>query len=310
MELMNSAKAEEEQQKAIFSRAERESEKTSRVEQDLIRDMNVAPGRHLGVPQQEDIQSIEEPQEDSGVLFSQGGDDESDHDRMQVPSSKPMSKANVPSGDDEGDDSISESDDESEDDLGEMVEVIGFTWSTVQPKFLVRWSKGGKLRHPASVVLIDFPNEALKVLWKGYRNKLQVMDWVNGLDCMKSVVDGWKDIESYAANLQWDGSFVVSNVAAQKKRTRPVKAKKRNAFGDLMDECVVGTPTLKETPTLTEAPGTASTTTPTLKEAPATLGKETPPTTYHDTVPTLVTPPVLDATTPTIPTIPAEKQGE
>jgi hypothetical protein len=37
---------------------------------------------------------------------------------------------------------------------------------------------------------------------------------VNGLKIMREAVVGWKDIESYAADHQWEGSFEVPMVAA------------------------------------------------------------------------------------------------
>jgi hypothetical protein len=111
-----------------------------------------------------------------------------------------------------------------------MLSVVQFRWCKSEPEFLVRWSKKGVIANPADLVLLDMPDECLKILWKRYRKDMVVMDWINSLVVMKKAVKGWKDIESFAAKERWEGSYVVSNVAAGPKT-------KKNSFGELMDTC-------------------------------------------------------------------------
>jgi hypothetical protein len=40
-----------------------------------------------------------------------------------------------------------------------------------------------------------------------YHPQIHVMDWINGMKVMKQTVRGWKDIETYARQNQWEGAF-------------------------------------------------------------------------------------------------------
>jgi hypothetical protein len=149
-----------------------------------------------GAPAQEQTREGEEmennePQEDTIVWTNSGGGY----------SSSSSSK----SGDD--------------DDWGEFIEILSFNWKT--KRFLIDWEKGGRREHNAKVVIEDWPEEALEVLWREHRDKLHVRAWVDKL--MKKKENGYIDIENYAAQRNWEGSYDRPAVA-----TAPVGGKGMN----------------------------------------------------------------------------------
>jgi hypothetical protein len=221
--------ARNQERESLMQRAQASAAANNKLEQDLFGQMHsgtrdvtlVVPGEA-------------EPQEDSGPFCD--GNEDSDN---VVVGSKPKRIVKSKAGGSRKKKAkiIEEVEDE---DWGDMMDVIGFHWSTVeQPEFIVRWSKGGKLKHPAGVVLADFTEEALLVLWKGYRNVMPIVNWINGLDCMKEIVDGWDGFESYAARLGWVlGSFVDPGVAVAKVEKTRGKKVKGNAFAEMLEECL------------------------------------------------------------------------
>ena len=60
----------------------------------------------------------------------------------------------------------------------------------------------------------DWHDEALGAIWDRYRDNPRVMDWVNGLPFIASVVPGWRDLETYAYQHGWRGSREIPVAAA------------------------------------------------------------------------------------------------
>ena len=101
----------------------------------------------------------------------------------------------------------------SEDSIGSMKAIEGFVWG--RKRFRVRWSKRKKPTEEDAVAVIqDWPEEALRVIWDRFRGNPRVMDWVDGLEVLREVVEGWRDIETYAFVHGWEGSHQVPERAA------------------------------------------------------------------------------------------------
>ena len=106
-----------------------------------------------------------------------------------------------------------EEDVSSEDSIGSMKAIERFVWG--QRSFQVRWTKCKKpMEEDAVAVIQDWPEEALHVIWDRFRGNPRVMDWVDRLEVLREVVEGWRDIETYAFVHGWEGSHQVPARAA------------------------------------------------------------------------------------------------
>ena len=114
--------------------------------------------------------------------------------------------------DEEGDEEVSTSEEEEGDDMGDMV-VEKFNWK--EKTFKNTWTGNGTVTNDSyDLVLQDYPEEALKVIWDQHKNNMQVREWINGVGGL--YVEKWLDIEDYARVRRWVGCL---NVAIAAKTT-------------------------------------------------------------------------------------------
>ena len=121
---------------------------------------------------------------------------------------------------DEDNEEVEEDDEEVEDDAvvdvndeyGTIDRVIEFKWG--RRAFLVKWSKKKKpLEEPAINVIEDLPKVTLPMIWEKCRSNPRVSTWINTLEKMKEIVEGWDGIERLAFQKGWVGSFEVPAAA-------------------------------------------------------------------------------------------------
>lgn len=268
-----------EKEKACQAMAEEEGRKRAAEEQGYFQELNDSHGpKGTRVLEEKLLQQAQqkEPQEEDG--FFGVSDDEGGMSKKPRVTRKPkvtkkatklLKKATITKRK-----VVAEEDSESDstDPWGDMEDVISFRWEK-KPKFIVRWSKCGETMEAAEHVLVDMPQKALEILWKNHRNSWPVLDWVNSLKVMKEAISDWKDIESYAARQQWDGSSEIPKVAAASKKiqTKLNGVGNRNAFGDLMEECIIAV--TQTTNTTNKTATMANTTTTILRPGSPGLGE-------------------------------------
>ena len=119
------------------------------------------------------------------------------------------------------------------DEDGDLESVLQFFWP--DKEVLVKWEKSGEKREPATCVIEDMPEETLSVVWRDWKGNLDVVEWVNGLTEVRKAVPGWRDIESYALERQWEGAYKVPMAAeGGVEKQSPVVDGKRDGLGNLV----------------------------------------------------------------------------
>jgi hypothetical protein len=164
----------------------------------------------LEIPQKvnKDHKEEEEQPDDEPLLWNSDSDLEDVQKKDKPPLPPATSKQHNKSPGGESDTSSSS---EEEDEWGKFIEVMSFNWKT--KKFLIRWERGRPRTHRATDVLEDWPEEALEVLWRDHRMNLNMRTWVDKIMSKKD--SGYLDIESYAAQRQWEGSYDPPAAAAK-----------------------------------------------------------------------------------------------
>ena len=101
--------------------------------------------------------------------------------------------------------------------VGDPVGPTGFEWDEEKGvgRFELEWTKGGLLWDSLpEVVLQDFPEECLVLVWKDHWENVRVRNWVNGMSrVLRQEIEGWVDIESYARMKKWPTAFPEQAVA-------------------------------------------------------------------------------------------------
>lgn len=176
---------------ALVARAEHVAVQYDKAEQSLFKNLQGVGGQrgYSAICDEPEVQPHPhsqpqaEPQEDSGGFFDEPlREENSAVSRKKKKRHKVQSIPEPVPGPDV-------------DDWGDMLDVVRFRWSETEPEFLVRWSKIGLIANPADLVLLDMPDECLKILWTSYRKDTVVMAWIKGLSLMKRAIKGWKDIK-------------------------------------------------------------------------------------------------------------------
>ena len=74
---------------------------------------------------------------------------------------------------------------EGEDELGEMIEIKLFIFTSRSKLFVIQWSRGGMREHPAHHVIKDWPIKALHVIWRDHRDNMTIRNWINKYSFVK-----------------------------------------------------------------------------------------------------------------------------
>jgi hypothetical protein len=95
--------------------------------------------------------------------------------------------------------------------VGDPVGPTGFEWDEEKGagRFELKWTKGGLLWDSLpEVVLQDFAEECLELVWKDHWENVRVRNWVNSLlSIIRKEIEGWVDIERYARMKKWPNAF-------------------------------------------------------------------------------------------------------
>ena len=109
---------------------------------------------------------------------------------------------------DKGDDEMEENNEDEKGDDGDdtdLDEVESFNWKS--KKFVVKWSNGKNTSSRATDVITDWPEEALKVLWRDHRGNSHMRRWIDRIMVMTLKRRDYIDLHSYAAQHGWEGSL-------------------------------------------------------------------------------------------------------
>jgi hypothetical protein len=125
---------------------------------------------------------------------------------------------------------------DASDEWGDMEEVVEFLWGKKQ--FTCRWSICGTQVHEAKVVLKDWREEALKVLWRDHSDNLEAREWINKQMKRRK---GFNGIEQLAWERKWQGSWEIPAVAAHAQHVEmPIEEPAFDAVHDSNPQPVSG----------------------------------------------------------------------
>ena len=101
--------------------------------------------------------------------------------------------------------SVDEEIDDPNDPWGHIIEIRRFVAKT--KKFEVGWSKWPKrTMEPAENVIHDFPDETTKMIWEHCLKNSSLIRWIDKLDVLTEVIEGWDGIEDKAMKDGWPGA--------------------------------------------------------------------------------------------------------
>ena len=101
--------------------------------------------------------------------------------------------------------SVDEDMDDPNDLWGHIVEIRRFVAKT--RKFEVGWSKWPKrTMEPAENVVQDFPHETTRMIWEHCLENSSLIRWIDKLDVLTEVIEGWNGIEDKAMKDGWPGA--------------------------------------------------------------------------------------------------------